>query len=245
MNFGPHLERLLAVAIGPRGVAIGGKRDVEGPSGSHAHLLPLGKGKPRSMDVDAGVAALAFVDENLLLGGTLGCMLVGWDVSAGDGPARVTIEQDLEGEARAMACDDRRLAVALDDGSVHLFYLAAGREPQRIAAVRLTGCPLTAVAVDPTGLVVVGSDDGGLWGVPFASDAVARPMATRGEGAVRALVCLGDGRFAAGYGDGFIAGNAASFSAFLVGQDLLTEAQARKASGRVLTKPTLGEGVDD
>lgn len=47
------------------------------------------------------------------------------------------------------------------------------------------------------------------------------------------------------YGRKFIAGNAATFPAFLAGLGLLSEAQARKAAGAVMTKPTLGEGDDE
>ena len=52
-----HLERLLAVAVTRRGLAIAGARD-PGPGPSRFHVLPS-RGKATSFDADAAVHALA------------------------------------------------------------------------------------------------------------------------------------------------------------------------------------------
>ncbi len=49
MTFGPQLERLLAVAAPARLFALGGRRDAEGDPPSALHVVPRGKGKPRSL----------------------------------------------------------------------------------------------------------------------------------------------------------------------------------------------------
>src|SRR6185503_1900812 len=62
---------------------------------------------------------------------------------------------------------------------------------------------ISAVAFDPVGLVVAGGADGQLWTVS-ATDGAASPraIAPGGDGGIRAIACIGDGRAAIGCGDG-------------------------------------------
>src|SRR4051794_40198160 len=118
-DFGPQLERLLAVAVSEREIAIGGRRDFEGATASQVHLLPhAAKAKPRSIAVDAAVNALLYSGLDLLIAGTSGGRLVGWDVSAA--PAAV-IGVDLGAAVRSLALTEGWLVAGTEDGAGHIF----------------------------------------------------------------------------------------------------------------------------
>ena len=215
-RFGPQLERLEAVAAGRAGIAIGGRRDAA--SGSVVHVLPPaildGKGTPARIELDGPVHALAFAGDLLLVGqgdaqGT-GGRITGWDVSR-PGEASRVLDVDTGAGVRALAIDasSEHVAAACGDGTLHLYRLTMTDARPRLDAIArrpLSDSALTCVGFDPAGLVVAGGAGGGAWALSLAAanGDPPRAMSVGGEGGVRAVVCLGDGRAAFGFGDGSI-----------------------------------------
>jgi ParB family chromosome partitioning protein len=215
-RFGPQLERLEAVAASKKLVAFGGKRDATAATTIHVRPPNVdGAVAGGAIALDGPVHALVFAAEDLLVAGsTRGGTgrISGWDTSRvpGEAPAAV-FDVDSGSPVRALAVDaaGELVAAACADGSLQLYRLAiTGGQPRldRLARRALTDSPLTAVAFDPAGLVVAGSAGGALWAFPTSSfdTAAAKAIAAGGEGGVRAVVCLGDGRAAIGFGDGSI-----------------------------------------
>ncbi|MBP6844944.1 MAG: HEAT repeat domain-containing protein, partial [Kofleriaceae bacterium] len=201
MTFGPQLERLLAVAASPRLFALGGRRDADGPPPSALHLVPRGKGKPRSLALDAPILALAFGDDELVLAGCGDGRLRA--IVVGDGEPMVRAELDLGAAVRAVLIVDAGSALATTaDGALHRLTLEVRDARPTLTArgrVAVAERGLDAIAVEG-GVIVVGGVDGA-WVVDGDR---ARPLAVGGDGGVRALVGLGDGRIVAGCGDGAV-----------------------------------------
>jgi ParB family chromosome partitioning protein len=213
MSFGPWVERLEAIAVSNALVAASGFRDAAGITGSRAHVVPLtildGKGTGWSLDCGAAVRALAFVGEDLLLTGGDDGRLIAWDVTGQKQlgglhfPAPVRAIAVDASVAKALA---GVIAIGTADGMLHVlpFQIANGA-PQFAAPVgrRLSEGSVYAVCFDPAGLVLAGTAEGQLW-IVAANDpnAHARAVTPGGDGGIRAIVAVGDGRAAVGCGDG-------------------------------------------
>jgi len=211
--FGPWVERLEAIAVSNALIASAGFRDAVGVAGSRAHVVPLtvldGKGTGWSLDCGAAVRALGFVGEDLLLSGGDDGRLIAWDVTG---------QKQLGGlhfpaPVRAIAVDANvakalagMIAIGTADGMLHVlpFQIANGA-PQFGAPVgrKISEGTVYATCIDPAGLVLAGTAEGQLWIVP-ANDpnAHARAVSPGGDGGIRAIVAVGDGRAAVGCGDG-------------------------------------------
>src|SRR6185295_11043742 len=68
------------------------------------------------------------------------------------------------------------------------------------------GGAIAAVAWDAAGLWVAGGADGRLWVITPRANGLpaARAIVPGGDGGIRAVACLGDGRAAVGCGDGSV-----------------------------------------
>lgn len=229
-RFGPHVERLRAVAASParRLLALGGWRDVGRASGarpgpdaaSSLHILALPKLKAvASLAVDGAVHAVCFAGDELVLAGLSTGAIVAWDAGllaggkageAGDAlPRALTLADAHGGPVHALAVDGagRLLASVGDDGVLRLSALvqdAGSWRLEPVATRALSSRPLRAVAFSDGGAAVAAAgDDGVIRVVPVAGDAAAREMPC-GEGGIQSLCFTGDGRVAAGCGDGTI-----------------------------------------
>jgi ParB family chromosome partitioning protein len=207
---GPWVERLAAIAIGRDRIAVGGRRDAAGVTASRISVVPAalldGKAAAGSLEAgDAGaIAALAFAGDELLVGGGDGGRLVAWDVA---GQRRVA-ELELGAPVCALALDAGAargdagaIAVGTADGALHVVALALRDATPVLGPVTrraLSDGAIAAVAWDPVGLWVAGGADGQLWVIGDGQRAVS----PGGDGGIRAVVCLGDGRAAIGCGDG-------------------------------------------
>ncbi|HUJ58551.1 MAG TPA: HEAT repeat domain-containing protein, partial [Kofleriaceae bacterium] len=211
---GGWLERLEAIAAGREVVAVAGWRDAPGVTGSRVHVLPValldGKAAGWSLDAGAAVRALGFAGDELLVTGGDDGRVIAWDLTGQR--ALATIE--LGAPVRALAIDGAAqrsepgaIAVGTADGALHVIGFAiAGGTPRLAAGARrpLSDGAIAAVAFDPAGLVVAGAADGQLWIAPPGELAAARAVSPGGDGGIRAIACLGDGRAAIGCGDGSI-----------------------------------------
>jgi ParB family chromosome partitioning protein len=209
-RFGPWVERLEAIAVGREIVAVAGRRDAAGEATSRVHVIPTtlldGKGVGWSLDAGAAIHALGFAGDDLLLGGGDDGRLVAWDVT---GRRRVA-ELDLGAPVRSLALDGGvargdagALAVGTADGALHIIQLAIrDAKPELGPVVRrpLSDGAIGAVAWDAAGLWVAGGADGQLWVIGEGQRAVL----PGGDGGIRAVACLGDGRAAIGCGDGSV-----------------------------------------
>lgn len=226
-KFGPHVERLRAVAASPsrRLLAIGGERDVRNLARSAAeagkmptslHVFALPKPKPEfSQPVGSAVYALCFASDELLMAGLGDGSILGWDptsVSDGKGPRQILeLGEAHRGPVRALAADAPGAHVASvgDDGVLRVGKLSAGKGKLRFelsAARTLSQRALRAVAIDPQlTLVACAGDDGVIRSLPLddVAGAVPREMPC-GEGGIFALCFTGDGRIAAGCSDGSV-----------------------------------------
>ena len=225
-KYGPHVERLRAVAgsLSGRLVALGGEREAQ--DGSEVHVLQLSNSDPvLSAAVPGATCALCWLADDLLLAGTGAGALLGWDASGAEGgsdkdkdkgPARA--DKPLlsltphTGALRALAADatGTRLASAGDDGVLRLFELEVKRGKPTLAersSHTLSPRPLRAVAIDPAGATAAAAGDEGIVRVVPLTNASAgevREMPLSCEGGVGALAYTGDGRLVAGCGDGTI-----------------------------------------
>ena len=207
---GPWVERLLAIAVGRELVAVAGRRDAAGVTASHVHVVPAtlqgGKGAGRSLDAGAAIWALAFAGDELLLGGGDDGRLIAWDVT---GQRRVA-ELALGAPVRSLALDASVargdggvLAAGTADGALHIIQVAIKNATPVLGPVSRRALPsgaISALAWDPAGLWVAGGADGQLWVIGDRQRAVS----PGGDGGIRAIACLGDGRAAIGCGDGSV-----------------------------------------
>ena len=207
---GPWIERLEAIAVARELVAVGGRRDAAGVTTSSVQVIPVawldGKGTGWSLDARASVRALAFAGDELLLSGGDDGRLIAWGVTG----QKAVAELALRAAAHSIAIDTGvargdagTLAVGTADGAVHLVKFAiANATPSLTVTTRhaLSDGPITALAYDPAGLWVAGGADGQLRVIGES----VRALSPGGDGGIRAIVCLGDGRAAIGCGDGSI-----------------------------------------
>lgn len=226
-KFAPHVERLYAVAASPsrRLLAIGGARDLgkraadAGAAGSSLHVLGLPKAKAEfSAPVPGAIHALCFAGDELLLAGLDTGAIMGWDPSsAADGkpPAVLLSPAGVHrGPVRALACDAMGTVLASvgDDGMLRIGRIEreGGVRIEMLAERQLCDRPLRAVAIESRGtpgqagqIVAAAGDDGVIRSLPLTDVAGAsmREMPC-GEHGVSALCFPGDGRIAAGCGDG-------------------------------------------
>ncbi|MEM9493008.1 MAG: hypothetical protein AAGC55_27915, partial [Myxococcota bacterium] len=142
-KFGPHVERLHAVAASPsrRLLAIGGARDVRAASPAAVpatvHVLAMPKVKAeRALPVPGAAYALCFAgnsNDELLLAGLATGAIVGWDPTVSgetdSGPATprlIDLGDAHRGAVRGLACDPTgaTLASVGDDGMLRLWALS-------------------------------------------------------------------------------------------------------------------------
>ena len=208
-QYGPHVERLHAVAASGKLLAIGGRRDAVDVTESSVHLLQLPKLTVRfSAPLDAAVSALAFCGDDLLLAGTAKGDLAIWRLS-GEGKAPAMQQAIHSGAAHALAVTGRQVLSVGDDGMLALHVVELDGDQPRVceqARRRLSEQPLRAVALDAAGASVAAAGaDNTIYVLPLAriSDAEPRIMPC-GERGVFALAFTDDGRIVAGCGDGSI-----------------------------------------
>jgi ParB family chromosome partitioning protein len=229
-KFGPHVERLHAVAASPsrRLVAFGGARDVDRARadtiGSRVYVAALGKLDGACIaEAGAAVLALAFAGDDLLVAGLANGAIVGWDTSTVGTASGATLPEALRldgahrGAVRALAAAAGErgrgltLASAGDDGALRVgtLHVSEGAAPVRFAlAVErvVSSRALRAVVIDPAGKTVATAGDDNViraWPIADAAQAAPREMPC-GEGGIGSLGFIADGRIAAGCGDGSI-----------------------------------------
>jgi ParB family chromosome partitioning protein len=202
---GPWVERLEAIAVGREVVAVAGRRDAAGPARVHVVPTSLLDGKGAAWSLPAGACtALAFAGDDLLITGGDDGRLIAWDVTG----QKAAGELALGAAVRALAVDAGvargdagTIAVATADGALHLVAFAVKQARPALGPVErraLSDGAIAAVAWDPAGLWLAGGADGQLWIV----DRGQRAVLPGGDGGIRAIVSLGDGRAAIGCGDG-------------------------------------------
>ena len=192
-------------------MAIGGARDIRG-TGSSLHVLSLPKAKAEfSIPVPGAIHALCFANDELLLAGQSNGAITGWDpTSSGDSKKTLLdLEDAHRGAVRALATDPmgQYLASVGDDGVLRLGKLSprdGGVDLQPLGERKLSSRSLRAVAIDPqTSIVAAAGDDGIIRSLPLEDSADAEPREMPcGEGGIYSLFFPGDGRIAAGCGDG-------------------------------------------
>ena len=206
--FGPWVERLEAIAVGRELVAVAGRRDVAGGASSRVHVIPTalldGKGSGWSLEAGRAIHALAFAGDELLLGGGDDGQLIAWDVTGQRRIAALALGAPVRSLALDPGCargDAGALAVGTADGALHVVALAIQNATPELSVVSrraLSEGAIGALAWDPAGVWVAGGADGQLWVV----GETARAVLPGGDGGIRAVACLGDGRAAIGCGDG-------------------------------------------
>jgi ParB family chromosome partitioning protein len=208
-QYAPHIERLLAVAASGKLLAVGGRRDAAGVTGSSVHLLQLPKLNARfSAPLNAATTALAFSDDDLLLAGTADGELLIWR-NDGQGTTPDAQQTVHAGATRGLAVSGRQVASVGEDGLLALHEIVAEGERIQLretARRRLSEQALRAVVVDAaSGSLAAAGADNTLYVLPLANinDAEPRVMPC-GERGIFALAFTGDGRIVAGCGDGSI-----------------------------------------
>lgn len=216
-KFGPWVERLEAVAVGRELVAVAGRRDAAGAARVHVVPVAVVEGTGKAWSLAAGaVGALAFAGDDLLLTGGDDGRVVAWDVTGQKALAEVNVGAPV----RALAVDPNvargdagAIAAGTADGALHVIAFAVKKAKPALGAPArqaLSDGAIHAIAWDPAGLWLAGGADGQLWICRAAQppgSAADRGDATRavlpgGDGGIRAIVSLGDGRAAVGCGDG-------------------------------------------
>ncbi|WP_438009318.1 HEAT repeat domain-containing protein [Sorangium sp. So ce321] len=220
-----HFEKVRALAIGPRLLAVGGVRAPApvGAGGTSTARSPAGASqvtlfdhvtnKPaRSIDVPAHVLGLAFAGDVLAAACSDGALRV-FRVGAGAGGEVLALDAHPGGvTAVAAAPGGARLATVGADGALRVFRVGAGAgspapppgSAAEIASFALAAAPLRAVAFDPAGELVAAAGDDGIVRVVTLSTGAVRAMPGH-EGPVAALVFTPrDGRLASGGDDGTV-----------------------------------------
>ncbi len=225
MKVGTWVERLEAVAIGREVVAVAGKRDAAAVFTSRVHVLPVSllddKGDAWALDATSAVLALAFAGDDLLLAGGDDGTLVAWDVTG----KKKLAELALGSSIRALATDSAvargdagTIVVGTANGAIHVLALAITSGSPKLSSVAkhpVSDGPIQAIALDPAGVWVCGGADGQLrvLAQPRSGELPhnIRAVSPGGDGGIRAVACVGDGRAVVGCGDGSIR------SCFIVG----------------------------
>ncbi|WP_437667450.1 HEAT repeat domain-containing protein [Sorangium sp. So ce1182] len=220
-----HFEKVRALAIGPRLLAVGGVRAPApvGAGGTSTARSPAGASqvtlfdhvanKPaRSIDVPAHVLGLAFAGDVLAAACSDGALRV-FRVGAGAGGEVLALDAHPGGvTAVAAAPGGARLATVGADGALRVFRVGAGAgspappagSAAEIASFALSAAPLRAVAFDPAGELVAAAGDDGIVRVVTLSTGAVRAMPGH-EGPVAALAFTPrDGRLASGGDDGTV-----------------------------------------
>jgi ParB family chromosome partitioning protein len=225
-KYGPHLERLAAVAgsLSGRLVAISGEREAGPDAPSSVHVLEVAKLKPVLSGVaDAAVRSLCFLADDLLVGGTARGALCGWDGTSDSTKPVLGVEAGVELCALASDASGKLLAAGGVDGTLRLYELEVkgGKPSLRAGATRaLSGRAIRAVGIDPKGTVVAAAgDDGiirtlsleslgaraGLGGEANEPPRAAQPVAAGAGFEMREMPCGEGGIFALAFsGDGRI-----------------------------------------
>ena len=207
---GPWIERLEAIAVAREVVAVAGRRDAAGVTDGRVHVMPIalldGKGAAWSLPAGSAVGALAFAGDELLLSGGDDGRIIAWDVT---GQRRITelgvgaAVRAIAGDAAVTRGESGTIAVGTADGALHLVAIALRDGGVTLATTikhALSDGPITAVTWDPAGVWVAGGADGQLRII----GGTVRAVSPGGDGGIRAVACLGDGRAAIGCGDGSI-----------------------------------------
>ncbi|MEM7677029.1 MAG: hypothetical protein AAF449_13580, partial [Myxococcota bacterium] len=204
-EYGPHLERLDAVAASNGFVAIGGARDTPSAA-SQIHLFNRRGEHRASIDVNASVCALTFVFDDILIAGTDDGRLIGTAITDG-APQRLFTLSAHRGAVRALCADvlRRRLWSVGDDGMLVPFEVQ-GPQLQAAASVKASDGPLHTLAIDreQRRLATAGVDGQVRIFDPDALGEGPRRTMAVGEGELFSLVFTEDGRLVAGGGDGTI-----------------------------------------
>ncbi|WP_437309265.1 HEAT repeat domain-containing protein [Sorangium sp. So ce388] len=217
-----HFEKVRALAIGPRLLAVGGVRAPApiGTGGTSTARSPAGASqvtlfdhvtnKPaRSIDVPAHVLGLAFAGDVLAAACSDGALRL---VAGGGGEVRAIDAHPGGVTAVAAAPGGARLATVGADGALRVFRVGAGAgspappagSAAEIASFALAAAPLRAVAFDPAGELVAAAGDDGVVRVVTLSTGAVRAMPGH-EGPVAALAFTPrDGRLASGGDDGTV-----------------------------------------
>ncbi|WP_437691469.1 HEAT repeat domain-containing protein [Sorangium sp. So ce176] len=218
-----HYEKVRALAVGPRLLAVGGVRAPAsggGARGTSAARSPAGASqvtlfdhaanKPvRSIDVPAHVLGLAFAGDLLAAACSDGALRL----VAGAGAEARAIDAHPGGvTAVAAAPDGARLATVGVDGALRVWRVGGGAgspapppgTAAEISSFALSTAPLRAVAFDPAGELVAAAGDDGIVRVITLSTGAQRDMPGH-EGPVAALAFTPrDGRLASGGDDGTV-----------------------------------------
>jgi ParB family chromosome partitioning protein len=202
---GTWIERLETIAAAREIVAVGGRRDATGVTTARVHVLPTSllddKGTGWALDSNAQVNAIAFAGDDLAITGGEDGRLLAWDVTG----KRFVGELALRSPIRSLALDTgaARIAAGTADGALHVIALAIqNATPSLTVAAKhaLSDGPITCVTWDPAGLWLAGGADGQL---RVIGDQV-RAVSPGGDGGIRAVAAVGDGRAVVGCGDGSI-----------------------------------------
>ena len=211
VEFGPHMERLLAVSAAPAGhrLLIGGYRDVpasDGSPGSTLHVLKLPEMEAvGSRKLPTAVTALACLDDEVALVGLQSGALELVPIDGGD-----ALFSDAKAHAAAVtaiAIDPLGTTVATvgEDGVLRV-WKREGSKLQSVATRPFGARPLRAVAIDPRGAWIAAAGDAGvvhaLRSESLTNGGHVRDMDM--DNGVGALLFSGDGRIVAGCADGSV-----------------------------------------
>lgn len=209
VEFGPHMERLLAVAAAPSGhrLLIGGYRDVPGEAtGSTLHVLKLPEMEAiGARKLPTAVTALACLDDELALVGTQSGALELTPIEGGE-PV-FTDAKAHSAAVTAIALDPLgKLVATVGEDGVLRVWKRDGKKLESVATRPFGARPLRAVAIDPRGDWIAAAGDAGVVHA-LRTEALTNGGQVRDmdmDNGVGALLFSGDGRIVAGCSDGSV-----------------------------------------